>query len=86
MQVFTGLLRLDSKGVSTKEEVTRLLINELARVFYDRCLPEDRDKSLQIISEGLRIALKVRRKSSYSETSRIRKQPEQNQPLSMRGK
>ncbi len=68
MQVFTGLLRLDSKGVSTKEEVTRLLINELARVFYDRCLPEDRDKSLQIISEGLRIALKVGRKGSYSET------------------
>ena len=43
----------------TEEDVMLLTVNELARVFHDRCVPEDRDKVLVIISEGLRRYFKV---------------------------
>lgn len=52
-------MRLDRRGVASEEEVLQLLVNELARVFHDRCLPEDREKQLSVISEGLRIVYKV---------------------------
>jgi hypothetical protein len=42
-----------------EDEVIQLTTNELVRVFHDRCVPEDRDKLLTIIADGLRRYFKV---------------------------
>ena len=57
--MFSGFLRLNHRGLTVEEEVVRLTVNELARVFHDRCVPEDRDKLLMVILEGLRRYFKV---------------------------
>lgn len=54
-----GLLRVQRRGLTEEDSLLDLLVNELARVFHDRCFPQDRDKVLDIISEGLRIHFKV---------------------------
>ena len=59
LQVFTGLLRVGRRDLDTRDDCIHLLVNEMARVFYDRCFPEDRDKILNIFHEGLRIYFKV---------------------------
>ncbi len=58
-QAFSGFLRLNSRSLVTEEDVMQLTVNELARVFHDRCVLEDREKVLVIISEGLRRYFKV---------------------------
>ena len=57
--MFAGLLRLHRRGLAEEDSPVDLMVNELARVFHDRCFPEDRDKVLDIISEGLRINFRV---------------------------
>jgi len=59
LQVLTGLLRLHSRCHPDESAIFGLLVNELARVFHDRCFPDDREKVLYTIQEGLRIHFKV---------------------------
>ena len=58
-QVFTGLLRVQHRGLHSKDDTIHLLCHELLRVFNDRCLPQNRNKFLEILSEALRIYFKV---------------------------
>jgi len=58
-KVFTGLLRVQHRGLQSKDDAIHLLCHELLRVFHDRCLPHDREKFLGILSEALRIHFKV---------------------------
>ena len=59
VQVFSGFLRLNYRGITGEDSLVDLLVNELARVFNDKCLPQDRYKVLDIISDGLRINFEV---------------------------
>ena len=57
--MFSGFLRLNHRSLAVEDDVMKLTVNELARVFHDRCVPEDRDKLLTIVSDGLRRYFKV---------------------------
>ncbi len=57
--MWSGFLRLHGRSHPDKSDISDLMVNEMARVFYDRCFPDDRDQVLDILREGLRIHFKV---------------------------